>query len=103
MTLAELERAIRSFKRTRDVKQQEIATQNYILACLTGTSIAAYFSEDITMPKIEEVYPNLFKEKADDTAKTKQDLKTELSVARFKQFADFHNKKFGEGVANISE
>ena len=47
------------------------------------------------MPPIEEVYPSLFAQKAEETAKTKAELKAELSALRFKQFADYHNNKYG--------
>ena len=77
------------------MKAKEVAAHNYILANLTGRSIASYFSNEISMPPIEEVYPSLFAQKAEETAKTKAELKAELSALRFKQFADYHNNKYG--------
>ena len=94
MTIAELNRYIESFSRVTERKEKQKATHNYILANMIGTSIASYFSEDITMPPIEEIYSSLFSEKAEEAKQEKIDKATELSAARFIQFANFHNKNF---------
>lgn len=94
MTIGEVTRAVASFNRREEQRAKEQAAHGYLMANMIGRSIASYFAEEITMPKLEEVYPTLFQEKAKETQEKKQDLATELSVARFKQFANFHNKKF---------
>ena len=94
MTIAELNRRLKSYQRVKKAQAQESAAHNYILANLIGVSIASHLSSDITMPRIEEVYSTLFDEKAEETKQQKENLKAELSVLRFKQFANFHNKKY---------
>ena len=94
MTIGELNRFIASWQRRTKQQAQEQAAHNYILAGLIGRSIASYFSEDIEVPKVEEVYSSLFEDKAKETKEKQENLITELSVARFKQFANFHNEKY---------
>lgn len=94
MTIAELNRYIESWQRRTKREAQERAAHNYILAGLVGRSIASYFSEEIEMPKVEEVYSSLFEDKAEVTKQQKETLKTELSALRLKQFATFHNEKY---------
>lgn len=98
MTLAELTRAIDSKKRIQKHQAQEKACNDYILADLIGKSIARIYSSSAKMPEIAEAYPALFNTEYIEEQKTiKQD---ELSALRFKQYANFHNKKFNQGVAN---
>ncbi len=100
MTIAELNRRIQSYQRVKKAQAREQAAHNYVLANLIGRGIASYLSNDINMPKIEEVYSTLFDEKAEETKIEKENLKAELSALRFKQFANFHNKKYeNQGVA----
>lgn len=94
MTIAELNRYLESWQRRIKREAQERAAYNYILAGLIGTSVASYFSEEIQMPKLEEVYSSIFEDKAEETKQQKKNLETELAVARFKQFANFHNSKY---------
>lgn len=94
MTIAELNRKVSSYQRVKKAMAQEQAAHNYILAGLIGRNIASYIAEDVTVPKLEEVYSYLFNEKAEETKSEQEELKTELSILRFKQFANFHNKKF---------
>lgn len=96
MTIAELNRYIASYGRRKAEAQKEQAAQNYMLAVLIGRNVASYLSTDIEMPTLEEAYPSLFKEQAEEAKQRKEELITELSVLRFKQFANFHNKKFQE-------
>lgn len=94
MTIAEIQRHIKSYYRQKEAQQKETAAHNYILANLIGRSIATYFSEEIEMLKIEEAYPDLFTENAKKTIDKHNELETELAIARFKQFAIQHNKNF---------
>lgn len=102
MTIAELNRFIDSWKRKSKIQAQETAVHNYILAGLVTKGIASYFDSNIEFPKIEEVYSNLFNEQAEETKEKQLDKVTEASVARFMQFATFHNNKY-KVVENISE
>lgn len=98
MTLAELIRLIDSKKRIQKTQAREKAVSDYTLADLIGRSIARVYSSSNKLPSIAEVYPNLFsQEEVEESVQVKKD---ELSALRFKQFAQFHNKKFKDGGKN---
>jgi hypothetical protein len=92
MTLAELERLIESKKRIKKLKEQERASFDYILADLIGKSVSRIYSSSATMPTINEAYPTLFDSK--QLEEQRQARKDELTVLRFKQFAQNYNKNF---------
>lgn len=94
MTLAELERLFASKRRMKKQKAQEQAYFDYQLADLIGVSVGRIYNKSTKMPSVEEAYPNIF------DAEEKQKKKDELSAARFKQFAEAFNKKFGKEDAN---
>ena len=96
MTLAEATRAIESKKRVEKLRAQEKASYDYILADLIGRSVSRIYSSSSKMPTIQEVYPSLF----DNDEEQKQQKQMELSVLRFKMFAQSHNNKIKKGVAN---
>ena len=104
MTIAEFQRFLRSYTRREKLRAQEQATHNYILAGLMGRAFASCLTDEIEMPKLEEVYSSLFTEQAEEIKQKKQDLTTDISVIRFKQFASFHNKKFEQQeVATLTD
>ena len=92
MTIAELQRVIDSKLRVMKLQAQERAINDYTLADLIGRSIARIYSSTATYPDIAEVYPNLFD--AEELEQKKQEQKTELSILRFKQFANTYNEQF---------
>lgn len=94
MTLAEVIRAIKSKKRQEKAKAMEKASFDYIQAELIGRSIARLYSSSARMPQIQEVYPSLFDN--EEIEKQRQQKKMELSVLRFKTFAQTYNKKYEE-------
>lgn len=96
MTIAELTRAIASKKRTQKQQAQEKASFDYILADLIGRSISRLYSSSVTVPEIAEVYPSLFDSK--EIEEKKQEKRDELSILRFKQFAQTFNKNFEKEV-----
>ena len=96
MTIAELTRAIDSKKRIQRLEAQERASSDYILADLIGRSIARLYSSSAHMPQISEVYPSLFT--SGEIEEKVQEKKNELSVLRFKQFAQSYNNKFREAA-----
>lgn len=99
MTLAELERAIKSRQRVRKIEQREKATFDYTLANIIGKSISRIYSSAATMPEISEVYPALFD--SIEIQEQKQKQKDELSALRFKLFVNAHNNKLKQSeVAN---
>lgn len=91
MTLGELDRAIASYKRREKDRAQEQASFDYILADLIGRSIGRLYSSSTKIPEISEAYPSLFDSEEVKAQKAKKNA--ELSALRFKQFANFHNKK----------
>jgi hypothetical protein len=100
MTIAELERAVKSKKRVlRQQQEAEAKTRasfDYILADLVGRSVARIYSNSVVIPPISEVYPTLFDSKEIEEMKAqKQD---ELSALRFRQFAQSFNKRFLGGA-----
>lgn len=98
MTIAELERSIKSKRRVQKLEAQEKATYDYILADLIGKSVGRLHSSTITMPDISEAYPTLFDSK--EIQEKKQEKKDELSALRFRQFANAHNNKIEKEAAN---
>lgn len=92
MTLAELIRLIESKKRIEKRRDQKRANFDYALAGLIGRSVSRIYSSSASIPDISEVYPNLFD--SEEVQAQKQAQKDELSILRFKQFAQNYNKSF---------
>jgi hypothetical protein len=90
MTIAELTRAIESKERQEKERLKEKAIFDYNLADLIGRSISRIYSSSAKMPEIATIYPSLFD--SEEIKQQKQVRLNELSVARFKQFADTFNK-----------
>lgn len=100
MTYAELERYAASRKRVMENQERKQASFDYILADLVGRSIARIYNSANRMPTLSEAYPSLFS--SEEEQETIQKNKDELSVLRFKQFAQSFNKNFvKEGGNNI--
>lgn len=92
MTIAELNRAIRSKKRMMKLEAQEKATYDYIMADLIGQSVARIYSSSVSFPEIHNVYPTIFdREKIEEQ---KQRQRDEISVQNMKNFAESFNKNF---------
>lgn len=96
MTLAELERAIASKNRQKQLRLQEQANFDYILADLIGRSIGRLYSSSTRLPDITEAYPKLFD--AEKIEQERADKKAEISAMRFRQFADSFNRRYKRGV-----
>lgn len=106
MTIAEINRWTESKLRQQKHQAKEKASYDYILASLIGRAFATCMSKDATFPEIYEVYPSIFqeegKERIAQKEKEKQEILTELSALRFRQFTQSYNKRYEE-VANESE
>lgn len=99
MTFAELERVLESKRRTIQNQERKKAIYDYKLADLIGRSVARIHNANNRFPTLGEAYPNLFEE--EEVAEKIQEKKDELSVIRFKQFAQSYNRKIKEvGKAN---
>ena len=92
MTIAELNRSAASKRRIMEAEDKKKAIADYTLANLIGRSIARIYSASNQMPTLAEVYPHLFSKEEEE--KIQQERKDNLSVLRFKQFAQSYNKKF---------
>ena len=92
MTLAELNRLLASKKRSLISQQREKATFDYVLADLIGRSIGRLYNSSNKMPEISAVYPGIFD--SEEIKDKQQEKKDELSVARFKAFANSFNRRF---------
>lgn len=92
MTLAEAIRAIDSYNRVYNAQERQRAAFDYILADTIGRSMARVYSSSAKMPKLYEVYPTLFN--SDEVKEQEQARRDELSVMRFKLFAQAHNDKY---------
>lgn len=96
MTLAELERAMKSKQRIKKQEAQQKASFDYILADLIGRSVGRVYSSSTHIPDISEAYPTLFNSK--ELEEQKAAKKAELSALRFRQFANNFNKQFNGGA-----
>jgi hypothetical protein len=96
MTLREVERAIASKIRVRKLEAQEKATYDYIHATLIikGVGIALGSKDDF--PTVEQTYPGIFEDLAEQKQDELQQKRDELSALRFRQFAQSYNKRFEE-------
>lgn len=101
MTLAEVERDIKSRKKMQQIEDQKRASYDYILADLIGRSIGRLYSSSNHYPDISEVYPSLFDSK--EIQEIKQQQKYELSALRFKHFAQSYNDRIKKEVAKDNE
>lgn len=93
MTPAEINRYAESRNRVRKMEAQEKATYDYILANLISRGVAITMGSKQSFPKISEAYPNIFDDLEKEQEAKIKEQQTNLSVLRFKQFAQFHNNK----------
>lgn len=93
MTIGEVIRAIESGNRIRRLEAQERASYDYIQASLIVKGISITLGEKSSYPTLQEAYPKLFDDIADKQKEELQARKDELSVLRFKQFAQSYNNK----------
>ena len=94
MTFAEVERAVESYSRVKKNKDRERASYDYILADMIGRSISRVYNSSNKMPSLAEAYPSLFSQEEEQSAISQK--QEQLSIARFKQFAEAYNKRFEE-------
>ena len=94
MTIAELERAIKSKNRIIISQAKEKAAYDYMLANLIGLNVMRSMSNSIEMPTLQEAYSFLFNDENDKAKEERQQKITELSTLRFKQFAKSYNDRY---------
>ena len=93
MTYAEIHRAVASKTRLLKIQKQEEATYHYILANLITKGVARVLGDKTNYPTLEEAYPGLFDEIAEEQKAKVQEQKMNLSALRFKQFAQSYNSR----------
>lgn len=92
MTVGEVVRQIESYNRTYIARQKEKATYDYIHASLIVKGVSITLGAKDSYPQIQEVYSSLFN---DDTyTNVIEEKRNELTVLRFKQFAQSYNKAY---------
>lgn len=96
MTIAEIDRAVKSKMRVKKVEAQERATYDYILAGLITRGMSIVMGSKQEFPSLEETYSNLFEDetKSKEEEIKKQQQKDNLSTLRFLQFAQSYNQRF---------
>ena len=98
MTLGEVTRAIESYNRRVRIEAQERASFDYIQANLIVKGVGIVLSGKGTMPTIQEAYPKVFDDLVERQERELQKQRDQLSVLRFKQFAQSYNKNFKKEV-----
>lgn len=91
MTIAEIHRAVNSFKRVKKIEAQEKASYDYILANLIIKGISKVLGDKSNYPTLEEAYPNMFDDIVAERKAKEEEQKMILSALRFKQFAKSYN------------
>lgn len=99
MTLGEIRRSTKSKSRVMKIQAQERASYDYILASLIVKGFSRVMGGEGEFPSLQDAYPDLFQDSEAIAEKRNkiEEQKVNLSVLRFKQFANFHNKQYEEG------
>lgn len=96
MTFAELGRAAKSKAKLLKRQAQQQAQFDYIQAQLIVKGVAKALGDKSSYPTLEEAYCGLFDDVVKEREEQKRKQLAELSAIRFKQYANFHNKKYEE-------
>ena len=99
MTMAQVNRRVEVFNKVYKRQMRERANMDWQLANLIGISVGRCLSKDAQMPSVYEAYPDLFDE--EESKEMIQKQQTDISVARFLEYATAHNLK--RKVANKNE
>lgn len=102
MTIDELGRASKAKAKIQRREAQEKATYDYIQAQLIIKGVAKALGDKSNFPTIEEAYIGLFDDIKEEREAKAQEKRISISAIRFKQYANFHNKKYEE-VAKENE
>lgn len=94
MTIGEIARKIESYNRIYLAKSKERASYDYIQASLIIKGVGICLGSKEKFPSIYEVYGNLFNDDIEKEKQAREAKQAEMSVLRFKQFAQTYNKNF---------
>ena len=100
LTPLEVNKVIESRNRVKKVEAQEKASFDYILASLIGRNIARIMDGKTTLPRVEEVYTELFADRQEEIKAQEEARKAELFAIQLRQFAQAHNEKMNKGAKN---
>jgi hypothetical protein len=100
MSIAEVDRYIKTQDKLYKVRNQERASYDYILANLIVKGVGITLGSKDSFPTIEQVYPSLFDEVIEEQRAKVEEKKMELSALRFKQFAQSYNSRRNKEVLN---
>ena len=84
----EVNRFLKVYRMRRDADEKRLAGHMYKMADLIGVSIGRYLNEKNKFPPIEQVFPGLFEEEAEEQ-------RNQQNVRNFLKFAAIHNAKVG--------
>lgn len=94
MTFAEIQRAVNSAIRVKELQNKEKASYDYILAKLIVKGISNVLGDKSEYPTIDKAYPGIFDDELKEQQEKIEEQKISLSAIRFKQFAQSHNTKY---------
>jgi hypothetical protein len=100
MSIAEVDRYMKTQDKLMKVRYQEKASYDYILANLIVKGIGITLGSKETYPTIEEAYPSIFDDVKEKQRAKIEEKKMELSALRFKQFAQSYNSRRNKEVLN---
>ena len=98
MTFGEIDRAVSSRSRVIKLEQQNRANFDYTQATLIIKGVGLVLGSKEQFPGIEEAYPGIFDNIVEEKQQKLQEKRDELSVLRFKQFAQSYNNKYIGGA-----
>ena len=96
LTLGEIARRLDSYQRVKERNQKEKASYDYIQATLIAKLVGKVLGDKSETPKIEDVYPTLFKEEV-ETEEEQTQSQSEKDAIAFMTFVQQFNKKFEGG------
>lgn len=101
MTIAEIQRAVKSARRVQKLQSQERASYDYILANLIVRGVSKVLGDKSEYPSIEKAYPGVFDDVIAEREAQLEEQRMNLSALRFKQFAQSYNNNLkNKEVAN---
>ena len=92
MTVGEASRALDA----HNTRKRDKAYFDYTQAMTIGLFIGSMFSSK-SPPTLEEIYPELFDEEAEELERIEQEKRDERSAANFIKFANAFNRKYENG------
>lgn len=95
MTIGEIIRRVQSYNRTKMDNLKEKASFDYVLANTIANLIGHVLGDKTEPPKIEDIYPTLFKKEKDENEMVQETAKKD--IAKVMAFAAAFNKKFEGG------